>query len=63
LPAYSPRLSSAGLSGLHGPFDFVSQLIQMLRKAIEHFPLRFVSSQVPDKRAFGSVFAQLLMMR
>ena len=35
----------------------------MPRKTIEHFLLRFVSSQVSDKRAFGRVFAQLLKMR
>src|SRR6476620_2482679 len=29
---------------------------------IEHFALRFVGSQVPDERAFGRVFAQLLQM-
>jgi hypothetical protein len=34
----------------------------MPRKPVEHFTLRFVGSQVPDKRAFGRVFAQLLQM-
>src|SRR5438552_19025520 len=29
---------------------------------IEHFALRFVGSQVPDERAFGRVFTQLLQM-
>src|SRR5690242_6382368 len=43
LPAYPPHLPSACLAGIHGPFDLVSQFIQMRRKAIEHVPLRLVS--------------------
>jgi hypothetical protein len=34
----------------------------MPRNPVEHFTLRFVGSQVPDKRAFSRVFAQPLQM-